>query len=124
MSVRQAVEAVEADRLRRLIAGDWDGLAKLCDPRLDYLHSTGRRDNLASLLELLGSGAVRYNAAEHWFNSIESLGSAVWAAGRMRLAVRKDGEDRQLDTLTTTVWLPHEDSFRLLAFHATSAPVA
>jgi hypothetical protein len=121
--VREAIEVTEAERLRRMIAGDSDGLAALCDPRLDYVHSTGRRDTLADLLELVRSGAVRYSAIEHRLERMEPLGGTVWATGTMLIDLVKDGRPKRLRTLTTTLWTGDDGGYRLLAFHATSAPL-
>jgi hypothetical protein len=122
--VREAIEAAEAERLRRMIAGDPHGLAALCDPRLDYVHSTGRRDTLAGLLALVGSGVVTYSAIEHRLERVEPLGGTVWATGTMLIDLVKGGQARRLCTRTTTLWTGDDGGYRLLAFHATSAPTA
>jgi hypothetical protein len=123
MSARAAIESVEAERLRRMVEGEVEGIAELCDPRLDYVHSTGRRDTLASLLEMLESGSVSYDSIRHKFSRIESLGEAAWATGCMQINLVKDGQAKQLRTLTTTLWVRHPGSYRLLSFHATTAPI-
>lgn len=120
--IRAVVESVEAERLSHMVTGNLEGFAGLCDERLDYVHSTGRRDTLVSLLEMLGSGTISYDSVLHNFSRIENLGEAVWVTGRMRINLVKDGQAKQLQTLTTTLWMRHDDSYRLLSFHATAAP--
>ncbi len=120
--VRAVIESVEAERLSHMVAGNLEGVAGLCDERLDYVHSTGRRDTLVSLLEMLGSGAVSYDSILHNFSRVENLGQAVWVTGTMRVSLVKGGQTRQLQTLTTTLWIRHDNSYRLLSFHATAAP--
>jgi hypothetical protein len=122
-AVGAVIESVESERLSHMVAGNLGGFAEVCDERLDYVHSTGRRDTLGSLLEMLESGAVTYKSIRHNFSRIESLGKAVWTMGSMQIILVKDGQAKQLQTLTTTLWVRHHDSYRLLSFHATALPV-
>lgn len=114
------VRAVEKSRIESLLRGDLDSFAELCDDRLIYTHSVGRRDDKESMLLALKSGLIRYLSIEHDLEDIQIVGSAACVTGRMQAEIRAAGETRALDSLTTSVWIQSGQGWRLLAFHATN----
>ncbi|MCG2621447.1 nuclear transport factor 2 family protein [Arthrobacter sp. I2-34] len=116
----RSLRAAEARRVRALVEGDWDTFGQLCDDRLVYTHSVGRRDSKESLLESLCSGTVRYYRIEHDLDAVVRVGDAAWVSGRMRAEITSRGQERQLDTLTTSVWIRSSREWKLLAFHTTA----
>jgi hypothetical protein len=122
------IREVEEGRLDALVEGDIEAVAECLDPRLTYVHSTGRRDNKESLLQLLASGTTLYHSVEHRIESaVPAAGHRLYpevvvAAGTMRLELGGTGGTRNIHTVTTTVWLCGPDGWRMLAFHATPQP--
>ncbi|NKX54200.1 nuclear transport factor 2 family protein [Arthrobacter sp. E918] len=106
--------------MQALIEGDLATLAQLCDDRLVYTHSVGRRDSKESLLESLRSGTVRYHRMKHDLEEVLQVGDGAWISGRMCAEITSRGQRRQLDTLTTSVWIRPGCDWKLLAFHTTT----
>ena len=78
------------------------------------------RELKESLLESLRSGSVRYHRIEHDLEEVVLAGGGAWISGRMRAGITSRGQQRELDTLTTSVWLRHGQDWKLLAFHTTT----
>lgn len=119
MSV-EAVRAAEESRIACLLGGDVHTFADLCDDRLVYTHSVGRRDDKGSMLQALRSGTVRYVSIEHDLEDIHVVGDAACTFGRMLAEIDVRGGTRLLDTLTTAVWTRGSGRWRLIAFHTTA----
>ncbi|MFD1213637.1 nuclear transport factor 2 family protein [Arthrobacter sp. GCM10027362] len=115
-----SLRAAEARRMQALLDGDLDAFAGLCDDRLVYTHSVGRRDGKDSLLDALRSGTVKYHRIEHELERVVLAGGAAWISGAMRAGITSRGQLRELDTLTTSVWVRPEAGWKLLAFHTTA----
>lgn len=120
MSIAEQIRAVEELRTSALVAGDLDAFAAMCDDRLIYTHSVGRRDDKDSLLKALRSGAFRYNSIQHVIHDMQELGDAVCASGTMHAEIEADGRVLLMDTLTTSVWVRSGTKWRVLAFHTTA----
>jgi hypothetical protein len=118
--LEECLRAAEVRRTQLLVDGQIDAFAQLCDDRLVYTHSVGRRDSKDSLLSSLRSGAVKYHWIEHDLEQVVSSGGGAWISGRMRAEITSRGQLRHLDTLTTSVWLRPEGKWKLLAFHTTT----
>lgn len=118
--LEESLRAAEVRRTQLLVGGQIDAFAQLCDDRLVYTHSVGRRDNKDSLLSSLRSGAVKYHWIEHDLEQVVLSGDAASVSGLMRAEITSRGQLRQLDTLTTSVWIRVGREWMLLAFHATT----
>lgn len=113
-----------AERLRTesLLTGDIDAFASLCDERLVYTHSVGRRDDKTSLLQALRSGVLRYLSIDHELQAIHLLGNVAYVSGVMQAEIEAGGKSLQLNTLTTSVWVQADSRWQLIAFHTTARP--
>lgn len=116
----ETIRELEALRTKCLLEQDFDTFQGLCDERLVYTHSVGFRDNRATLLNLMQSGALVYHSIHQEFDEVELAEDLLWASGRMTTTLTGGGRKVTTESFTTMVWRRHEDEWRLLAFHATS----
>ncbi|MFJ6418994.1 nuclear transport factor 2 family protein [Paeniglutamicibacter sp. NPDC091659] len=116
------VREAEALRCAALVNGDVDTVAKLLDPALRYVHSTGRQDTAASLLALLRTGATQYLALEHRIDRVRELWEITVVHGTMEMGIRTGARERTLNTLTTSMWRRCGNDWLLLDFQATAVP--
>lgn len=120
-------QALEAGRAAALLAGDRARLQALLSPGLVYVHSSGLRDNRASLLARLASGQLRYQDLSLDDLQCQAHESTLIVTGRMRAGVLKAGQALRVDSLFMTVWwtsphAPAAASWQLVAHHGLPTP--
>lgn len=116
MSVHQA----EARRCAAILAGSYDEVERLLDPELRYVHSTGRQDDAATLMELLRSGATQYQALAHNITVRLEYPNMVVTEGTMSMRLATGGGEKSIETRTLMIWRSSNDVWKLLNFQATA----
>ena len=126
MQDEQAVRGAEDRRFAAMLAGDWDALAALCDPRLIYTHSSGVADTRDSYLEKCRSGYYAYHHIDHPISTILMLDDAALVFGEMNAEITSGGKPKTLRNLTLTVWHRGRDDseWRMIGFQPTAPPSA
>jgi ketosteroid isomerase-like protein len=122
-------EATEAGRevmaaARRWLAaterGDADELDRLLAEGYTYTHaSTGVADSREEWLESFRSGGRRYHVYAIDDLSLRSFPGTVVMTGRAHQEMSPRGERIELNTRFTSVWVKHDDGWRLAAWQAT-----
>lgn len=113
----------EDKRRAALIANDVGTLGALMAPGLVYVHSTGGRDSRESYLDSIRSGALRYLEVNFSDLQVHPLpGQAAIVTGRMKAAIHRLGQDREVLSHFMTVWACGADQqWRLYAHQGTTA---
>ncbi|MEN0108325.1 MAG: nuclear transport factor 2 family protein [Pseudomonas sp.] len=117
----QQVRAAEAARNRALLEGDVQGLSALVSDELVHIHATGQVDDKAGYLRLVESG-IRFLQVERKDLKVQVNGDVAVATGRLaqRIEFRASGERRDMDVVTTQVWLRRDNVWRQISFQATN----
>lgn len=118
-----AVHQAEARRCAAIMAGDFDEVERLLDPDLRYVHSTGRQDDAATLLELLRSGVTQYRALAHDITVRHEVQNVAVAEGTMSMRLGAVDGEKNIETRTLMIWRCSNDEWKLLDFQATAVPV-
>ena len=116
----EAIRQAERQRIDALVNRDLPALDRLCDDRLVYTHSVGRRDDKTAFLAAVESGAVIYQAVEHEFDDVLAENGLAWTSGDMRASISAGGRQIAVDALTTSVWVHRGDGWKLLALQTTA----
>lgn len=115
--------ANEHRRCGAFVAGDMDAIAALLDDELRYTHSNGSVDTKASLLSLLASGAVRYEAISPKVEHVVLIGDdGVVLSGVLTTHAVLGEQVKELVGRYTAVWRAGSDSvWRLVALQGSNA---
>ena len=118
--VNNIIELEEA-RCRALVANDLGLLSNLVDEQLVHIHATGKVDNKTRYLALVET-AIRFLMVERKDLQVRVEGEVAIATGRLlqNIEFRSTGERREMDVMTTQVWLRRGDIWRQIAFQATN----
>lgn len=123
MSTDHPVLQAEEKRRQALLANDTASLSEIMAPSLVYVHSTGGRDSRPSYIESLTSGTLRY--LEVHFSQLQAhplSDDAVVVTGRMKAAIIRFGQAREVNSHFMTVWARDaQGHWRLHAHQGTAA---
>ena len=118
----QLIRSLEDERYAAIVDGDYDKAASLWDDRLSYIHSSAQVDTKASYLEKLRSGYYDYHSIDHPIERVVFAGGLAFVYGRMIADIHAGGAPKHLDSITTAVWGPDADGWKLLHFQSTPIP--
>ncbi|HEX7853907.1 MAG TPA: nuclear transport factor 2 family protein, partial [Sphingobium sp.] len=114
--IETAIIDAEAQRCAAMLANDLPALDALLHERLSFAHATGSLDNKPAYLAKMAAGRIDYLAIDWPEQNVVMLGEdAALLTGRMHTHVRVDGTEKALENRVTTVWLRHDDRWRLLS---------
>lgn len=115
--------ANEQRRCSAFVAGDLGAIDALIDDELRYIHSNGSVDTKQSLLALLASGAVRYQAITPKIEQVVPIGGAgAVLSGVLQTQAVLGGQTKDLEGRYTAVWRAGSDGvWRLVALQGSSA---
>lgn len=111
--------AAEDARYRALLDADVEALSALLHERLSYTHSTGGRDNRASLLAKITEGRLVYREVAHPVDEVTVVGDTAIVVGKMIASIAVDGTEVTLNNAVLSVWVRTPADWRLLAFQPT-----
>jgi ketosteroid isomerase-like protein len=106
MTRTQEIEVIEAERRAAMVAGDLALLDSMIDDEALYVHTNGLRETKAEYMEMVRSGAYRYQAVTQPEMVIRMLGSDVAVVtGRTILhAILPDGSIKEVDGRSIVLW--------------------
>jgi hypothetical protein len=121
-SVKQLAEALEDRRWAAMLSGDADAFAEIASEELQYVHSSGVRDDRAAYLESIRSKATIYHSADWKVLTVIELGSSAFTAmGEVRMEALVSGIERKMHSHFMVVWRREKDVWRLVAHQTTLA---
>jgi hypothetical protein len=124
MAAALELSLLAAEEARRLamLAADTAALDALLSDALAYTHSTGVTDGKAGYLQLLASGALRYEALEFAAPQARLLGTAGLVSAVMRATILKGDVRREVASSYLAVWEHTASGWVLQAVQATALP--
>jgi ketosteroid isomerase-like protein len=101
--------------------GDFVQLTELVDDQLVHIHATGAIDDKSAYLKLVREG-ITFLRVERKNLDVQVYGELAVATGRLlqRIVLRSSGEQRDMDVVTTQVWLCRDGAWRQVSFQATN----
>jgi hypothetical protein len=121
----EEVRALEQVRFSAMLAGDLDTIAALLDPRLIYVHSSGKADTRQSYLDALAKSEYTYHAIEVCRENAAIIDGDLVVINRdlsVSMTVRSTGKTvaRQINATSTWVRDAGRSTWLMLASHSTN----
>lgn len=121
-SMRKLAEALESRRWAATLSGDADAFAEFASDELQYVHSSGVRDDRAAYLNSIRTKATTYRSAEWKILKVVDLGVAAFTAmGEVRMEALISGIERKMHSHFIVVWRHENETWRLVAHQTTLA---
>ena len=121
-ALERSLLAAEEARRQAMLAADVAALGALLSETLAYTHSTGVTDSRQSYLQLLASGALRYETLEFAAPQARLVGTVGWVSAVMYATVRKGEQRRDIASSYLAVWDHTPAGWMLQAVQATALP--
>lgn len=119
--ITDTIIQLENARCHALMNGDVVALGELVDDQLVHIHATGQVDDKPAYLRLVESG-IRFLRVERQDFKVQVHSDVAVATGRLQQSIefRATGEQREMDVITTQVWLRRDNTWRQISFQATN----
>lgn len=121
-AIANAIIDLENARCRALVDGDIGALEELVDDQLVHIHATGQVDDKSAYLRLVET-AIRFLRVERQQDfHVQVHSDIAVATGRLVQSIefRATAERREMDVITTQVWLRRGNTWRQISFQATN----
>jgi 3-hydroxyisobutyrate dehydrogenase-like beta-hydroxyacid dehydrogenase/ketosteroid isomerase-like protein len=118
----EQIRELEDRRFDAMVAGDFDGFAKLAHPDLAYTHSTGDTDTLESYMEKCRAGFYTYHRIDHPVERITVVGDTAIVVGEMHADLTAGGVQKTLANRSLAVWVRSGGDWKLLGYQPTVIP--
>jgi ketosteroid isomerase-like protein len=120
-SLRQVL-ATEDRRFAAMVEADTGALAHLLGPDLTYTHTDGAQNTRAELLQLIGSGALRYASISPEAREVRVVGSSAVVTGRSAMRVGANGQLHAFRIRYLAVYRHGARGWELIAWQSTRLP--
>ncbi len=120
-SLRQVLTA-EDRRFAAMMQADTGALAHLLAPDLTYTHTDGAQNSRAELLQLVGSGALRYASIAPEARDVRVVGSSAVVTGRSAMRVEASGQAHAFRIRYLAVYRRGARGWELVAWQSTRLP--
>jgi len=120
-SVRQVL-ATEDRRFVAMVQADTGALAHLLAPDLTYTHTDGAQNTRAALLQLVGSGALRYASITPEARDVRVVGPSAVVTGRSAMRVEASGQAYAFRIRYLAVYRRSALGWQLIAWQSTRLP--
>jgi len=101
---------------------DTGALAHLLAPDLTYTHTDGAQNSRAELLQLVGSGALRYASIAPEARDVRVVGSSAVVTGRSAMRVEASGQAHAFRIRYLAVYRRGARGWELVAWQSTRLP--
>lgn len=121
-AIIDTITELESARCRALVDGDIAALGILVDDQLVHIHATGQVDDKPAYLRLVET-AIRFLRVERQQDfQVQVHNDLAVATGRLVQSIefRATAERREMDVITTQVWLRRDNTWRQVSFQATN----
>jgi len=120
-SVRQIL-ADEDRRFAAMVHADTGALARLLAADLTYTHTDGAQNTRAELLQIVGSGALRYVSITPEAREVRVVGSSAVITGRSAMRVEAEGQAYAFRIRYLAVYRREARGWELIAWQSTRLP--
>lgn len=120
-SLRQVL-ATEDRRFAAMVEADTGALAHLLGPDLTYTHTDGAQNTRAELLQIMGSGALRYTSISPEAREVRVVGSSAVVTGRSAMRVEANGQVHAFRIRYLAVYRRGARGWELIAWQSTRLP--
>jgi ketosteroid isomerase-like protein len=121
VSVRQIL-ATEDRRFAAMVHADTGALTHLLAPDLTYTHTDGAQNTRAELLQIVGSGALRYASITPEAREVRVFGSSAVVTGRSAMRVEAEGQALAFRIRYLAVYRRDARGWELIAWQSTRLP--
>ena len=118
----RALAAAEARRVTALISADLAGLDQLCDDDVQWVHVSGRIDDKKTMLDMLGSGRIRFTDITSEAPRVRDYGTFAVSTGPSDVSFVANGDQRTNRNVVTLVWRHTDAGWRLVLWQSTPRP--
>ena len=120
-SLRQVL-AAEDRRFAAMMQADTAALAHLLAPDLTYTHTDGAQNTRAELLQLVGSGALRYASIAPEAREVRVVGSGAVVTGRSAMRIEASGQGHAFRIRYLAIYRRGARGWELIAWQSTGLP--
>jgi hypothetical protein len=114
---------LEDTRWQLLLNADATALTDLLSDDLQFVHSSGLKDDKTNYLDAVRAGAVIYRSANSRIETVVPLGNESFvASGSLKMEATVRGTERSLHSLFMVVWRREQETWRLVAHQTTLLP--
>lgn len=110
--------AADAARAAAMVDADRARLDAVLDETLTYVHSNGRVDSKAALVDALVSGRIDYRVIEPGRAAARVFDETGIVTGPVRIEVAAGGRVHRLRSVYTAVYRRRDGRWRLVAYHS------
>ncbi|AZD08068.1 hypothetical protein C4K26_2665 [Pseudomonas chlororaphis] len=121
-SITALISSLEELRYQAMQSNDLESIQRLLHPGLNYVHSSGKVDNLDSYLKSLRDGLSIYHRIQHVVHKVHQSGDSAIVFGEMIADITSHGVAKSIHNLTLNIWLRTGMNWQLFAYQPT--PVA
>lgn len=116
---------LEDTRWQLLLNADVDALTDLISDDLQFVHSSGLKDDKTAYLDAVLAGTVIYRSANSRIETVIPLGETSFiASGVVKMEATVRGTERNLHSLFMVVWRREQETWRLVAHQTTLLPAS
>ena len=105
-----------------MVQADTGALAHLLAPDLTYTHTDGAQKKRAALLQLVGSGALRYASITPEARDVRLVGASAVVTGRSAMRVEASGQTHAFRIRYLAVYRRSALGWQLIAWQSTRLP--
>src|SRR5256886_2418697 len=120
-SVREVLASGDR-RVAGMVHADTGALAHLLGPDLTYTHTDGALNTRAELLQIVGSGALRYASITPEAREVRVFGSNAVVTGRSAMRVEAEGQAHVFRIRYLAVYRRDARGWQLIAWQSTRLP--
>lgn len=116
---------LEHTRWQLLLNADANALTDLLSDDLQFVHSSGLKDDKTNYLDAVRAGAVIYRSANSRIETVVPLGDESFiASGVVKMEATVRGAERSLHSLFMVIWRREQETWRLVAHQTTLLPAS
>src|SRR5258708_12154876 len=114
---------LEDTRWQLLLNADANALTDPLSDDLQFVHSSGLKDDKTNYLDAVRAGAVIYRSANSRIKTVVPLGDESFiASGALKMQATVLHTERTLHSLFIVVWRRDQETWRLVAHQTTLLP--
>jgi uncharacterized protein (TIGR02246 family) len=112
----------DQQRINAMCQRDSGKLAELLADDLIYIHASSAKDDKASLLSALLSGAIMYRAIEPSEIEARDLGDVILVVGKASITTAAFGKRTQSSERFSATWVQQDGQWRMQHWQSTKLP--
>ena len=122
VDIRETIEALDAERMRAMVAGDLDILARILADNMTYVHTSAAVDTKESIMTSIGNGNLNYHKMAERNVLVRACGDAAVVTGEADVEVTSGGNDLTFSLRFTDVYVNGDAGWQMVAWQSTRLP--